>query len=753
MRNEAFSLIERNIATSVESDRKTRFTTLAALGQDTFGGLAGRIGLETFAAYSLPETRVKSYINQAYQQAIDQYNFIIRREDKERIALTFSTLTGDLQKFDPLVPYCIPVEPIRLLVLSLLMLDAGQDGTALKTQSFDLIERNVVAAVERDRKEVFQTLAAPENQNTFAGLVGRVGLETLKAYSMPPARVASYVNQAAAIAVDHYNFITRREENELPRMEWMPRLTPDDESEIAHPLVTTEVLRTLAVSLIILDAGQDSSALKTQAFDLIERNVVAAVESARSVVQGEVGRLHNELTTGLKVPTARMTKLLNQAVSEVISHQNFIARSDDDDIPTPPATYEQKRLLVESYLVALAGNAEAALGLKKAALDLVERDIAANDETYRRTLRMELSLGAPNSFGYYWGRIGLGFDGALTFSNNAIKRAVTSAEESLMNSGKWVGTIGEYTMTLSNSGDVYLPREVETVLFATFDGDPRPVHDRFAEYMRGGTGIKTTEEPWRSGFSDRGDGVEVCAEDPITLPGNWGFNTSVGMGCPTKCSDLMALWQSGLVGWGNAICGSGGTGERFIVKNTSGCKSLEITITSRPNHTVTLQDFEIDGHLVTGGSATGGSFTFTIPPSCNTLTDITNKFSDEYSCVCSNPDSQGSCRSGWVALPPTYRYVGTPEVKRRYFVSVPQENKQTLVRYLAKRRFVPHLADTDSMYLNNYEAVSQAALAILTQGKVGSFDAARKLLADQMTQQYFKSQISGAHNRSILAMR
>jgi hypothetical protein len=474
-----------------------------------------------------------------------------------------------------------------------------------RSEAFALIERNIVRYVEKDRKETFQTLATPENQNTFAGLVGRVGLETLKAYSMPPERVASYVNQAAQMAVDHYNFLTRREENELPKMEWLPRLTPDDEAEISTPLVTAEVIRLLAVSLIVLDAGQDSTGLKTQALDLIERNVVSAVESARSVVQGEVGRLHNELTTGLKVPTARMTKLLNQAVSEVISHQNFIARSDDDDIPTPPATYEQKRLLVESYLLALAGNADAALGLKKAALDLVERDVVATDETYRRTLRMELSLGSPNSFGYYWGRIGLGFDGALTFSNAMIKRAVTSAEESLMNSGKWVGTVGEYSFTLEQSGEVFLPREVETVLFVTFDGDPRPVHDRFAEYMRGGTGIKTTEEPWRSGFSDRGDAVDP--EDGIT--------------------------------------------------------------------------------------------------------------------------------------------------KRRYFVSVPQENKETLVRYLAKRRFVPHLEDTAPMYLNNYEAVSQAAMAILTQGKVGSFDAGKKLLADQMTQQYFKSQISGAHNRSILAMR
>jgi hypothetical protein len=152
---------------------------------------------------------------------------------------------------------------------------------------------------------------------------------------------------------------------------------------------------------------------------------------------------------------------------------------------------------------------------------------------------------------------------------------------------------------------VFLPREVETVLFVTFDGDPRPVHDRFAEYMQEGTGIKTADEPWRSGFSDRGDAVDP--DDGVT--------------------------------------------------------------------------------------------------------------------------------------------------KRKYFVSVPQENKQTLVRYLAKRRFVPHLSDLEPMFLNNYEAVSQAAMAILTQGKMGSFDAARQLLAAQVHQQYFKSQLFGIHNKPVIALR
>jgi hypothetical protein len=350
---------------------------------------------------------------------------------------------------------------------------------------------------------------------------------------------------------------------------------------------------------------QPADPYRSEAFGLLERNIAAVVERERSSVTGEVGRLHNELATGLKVPTSRMTKLLNQAVNDAIAHQKFLQKPDDDDFAAPPITFEIKRALVESYLASLEGAAEVALGLKKTALDLIQRDVEAHDQTLRRTTRYDLSLTSPNSFGYHWGRVGLGFENSLTFSNNAIKRAVTSAEESLMNSGKWVGTIAEYTLTLSNSGEVFLPREIETVLFVSFDGDPRPVHDRFAEYMTGGTGIRTTENPGRSGFSDLGD----------------------------------------------------------MVDSTDG------------------------------------------------------------------------------------------KTKRKYWVTVPQEDKETVILYLAKRRFVPHTSDSEPMYLSNYEAVAQTAMAILTNGQQGNYEAAKQLLAAQVYQQYFKPQLYGVHNKPVLALR
>lgn len=517
--------------------------------------------------------RVTQRIDEAQRRLIDHYNFLSRREELEKTPLVFAEGgAAGLLILDDL-------DATKVMILALWREENNELelATSLEQKALAYIERNLTEEVQRTRRVV-------------TGEVGRLHNELPEGLKFPTARLTTLLTQAETEAAAHLEFLQRREELDGPTLS-----------------VSFEVKKKLVESYIATTQGgvEPAMALKKEALDLLERDIIAAVEKSRKAVTGEVGRLHNELATGLKVPTSRMTKLLNQAVSDAISHQKFVNRGDDDDIPAPPVSYEVKRTLVESYLAALEGQTELSLGLKKSALDLIERDVVANDESFRRTIRMELSLGSPTSFGYHWGRIGLGFEGALTFSNSMIKRAVTSAEESLMNSGKWVGTVADYSFTLENSGEVFLPREVETVLFVTFDGDPRPVHDRFAEYMRGGTGIKTTDEPWRSGFSDRGEAVDPA--DGIT--------------------------------------------------------------------------------------------------------------------------------------------------KRRYFVSVPQENKETLVRYLAKRRFVPHLEDTDSMYLNCYEAVSQAAMAILTQGKAGSFDAAKKLLADQMTQQYFKSQVFGIHSRSILAMR
>lgn len=621
--------------------------------------------------------------------------------------------------------------------------------SSYRSEALSLIERNLVRAVEADRKAIFQTLAEPGNQGTFAGLVGRLGLEAANQYSLPPERVASYVNQGIQVAIDHYNSVVHREDRELPELVWSPVLSYLTATPL-EPLLPVEVIRLIVVSLFMQAAGADGVAIKTQALAIIERNVTKSVERLRKETTGEVGRMHNEITNGLTIPTARMRTFVSQATTEIVAHQDFLQRTDDDDIPPPPATFEQKRLLVESYIAALAGQVEVATATKKLAMELIERDSTANDQTVRRKIRSELAQSSPSSYGYCWGRVGLGFTGALDFSNEAIKRAVTGAEESLMNSGKWVGTVADYSFTIDHSQIVYLPREVETVLFATFDGDPRPVHDRFAEYMRGGTGIKSEADPHRSGFQDRGEGYALTEIDVTPI------ETMITV---TTCDDDIRLKHNGVV----LYDGRGNRDSKTFTILIENCAvgdriGVELFDGWAPMHGL-------------GGWQLDVKYRITRPDGTQEVVNVNHNNGISIPLTASYhqvpPAPEGSWPSGsyWGRTPAYADYYDAGEViirpptydvgplKRKYFVSVPKEGTETLVRYLAKLRFVPHFSNTDNMFLRNQEAMFQAAVAILTEGKLGQFDAATKLLSAQVYQQYFKSQVWGVHNKPVRSMR
>ena len=250
----AFDIIERNIIRDVESSRKTEFQGLeSASNQNTFGGLVGRIGLETFDKYRNTAARVASYVNQAYQAAVDQHNYLTRREELDAAELTFTardiaSLPDRASVFDSKVP----IEVIGQLTRALMITDAGGDGANLKGQALAVIERNVTTSVEKNRRTAFQTLATANQQNTFGGLAGRIGLETVARYRLSDTRIKSYINQAYQAAIDHYNFVARRENYHKTQLTFLP-LTAD--SSAFDVLIPAEVVRLIVLSYLQNDSA------------------------------------------------------------------------------------------------------------------------------------------------------------------------------------------------------------------------------------------------------------------------------------------------------------------------------------------------------------------------------------------------------------------------------------------------------------------------------------------------------------------
>ena len=582
LETKAYSYIERNITNEVERERRTAYESLTVTGQNTFGGMTGRVGLETLIQYRMPVTRIKSFVNRSYQQAIDHHNFISRRENLERNTITFNALALDIDVFDTL----LPDEVVRLLTLSNIVTDGGGDGTGLKQQALELIERNITSTVERARR-------------TAAGTEGRLHNELPNGVAIPTARLTQFLSQAATEAGVHYDFLARREDyssgvkpNPFPyevlkalvesyfatangsvdvasskkgeafqiierdlmqNVEATRRAAAGEEGRLHNELpegvkiattrltqylsqaateagahwdflarrenyssgtkpnpFTYEVRKKFVESYVASGAGQieAAAALKAEGQALIERDLMAQVEAARRAAAGDEGKLHNELPNGVTIPTARLTTFLSQGSTEIGAHQAFLQRREDYNGPAPTPTYEQRKLLVESYLATSAGQPEVAAALKQQALTAVERDVMTAIEAARRATRQTLLASANDTFGYHWGRIGLELPEAYKLSNSAVQRMVNAAEEQLMFAGKWVGTVAEYTLSVSATGEFFLPREVETILFMSFDGDPKPVHDRLNEWIRGGTGYRETDDSWREGAVDRGEAID-----------------------------------------------------------------------------------------------------------------------------------------------------------------------------------------------------------------------------------------------------
>ena len=255
LEKKAIDMVERDILQAVETDRRDEFKALETSGnQNTFGGLVGRIGLETFGKYSSTVSRVASYVNQAHQIAIDHHNFLVRREELNETGASEMTFvakdiadgTDKAFTFDARVPS----EVLRMLSISLMMMDAGvpiSESVGMKQQAVALIERNVVAAVEKARRGAFQLLATASNQNTFGGLAGRIGLETVARYRLSPDRIKSYINEALQSAIDHHNFIARRETFDRAALTFTA-LTAN--TDVFSNVIPAEVVRLIVLSYI-----------------------------------------------------------------------------------------------------------------------------------------------------------------------------------------------------------------------------------------------------------------------------------------------------------------------------------------------------------------------------------------------------------------------------------------------------------------------------------------------------------------------
>lgn len=195
------------------------------------------------------DTRIAARLNEAQRRLIDQYNFLVRREQFEATKKTFVERTANSSSDLILDNY----DATKVMVLALWREENNEleMAAALEKKALDMVERDLIQEIESSRRTEFQTLESSNAFNTLGNLTGRIGLETLARYRAPKSRIRSYIRSAYRMAIDHRNFLIRREALDLTQVTLTEPILPDDSSVIND--VSIEVIRELVLSQMAQD--------------------------------------------------------------------------------------------------------------------------------------------------------------------------------------------------------------------------------------------------------------------------------------------------------------------------------------------------------------------------------------------------------------------------------------------------------------------------------------------------------------------
>ena len=182
-------------------------------------------------------TRTASRVNEAQRRLIDQYNFLIRREELKRTLLVYAASPTNLILDN--------IDATKVMILSLWREENNEleMAASLEKKALDMVERDILQEVETERRDAYLLLESSNAYNTLGGLVGRLGLEVIPRYRIAPDRLRSYVRSSYRMAVDHYNYVVRREV--LDRTPITANTLTSDTSTLA---ISPEIIREIVIS-------------------------------------------------------------------------------------------------------------------------------------------------------------------------------------------------------------------------------------------------------------------------------------------------------------------------------------------------------------------------------------------------------------------------------------------------------------------------------------------------------------------------
>jgi hypothetical protein len=166
----------------------------------------------------------------------------VRREELKRPVLVYAASPTNLVLDN--------IDATKAMILSLWREENNELELAatLEKKALDMLGRDLLQEVETERRDAYLLLESSNAYNTLGGLVGRLGLEVIPRYRIAPDRLRSYIRSSYRMAVDHYNYVVRRESLDRPVIS--TNTLPADSSVLG---ISPEIIRELVINQITQD--------------------------------------------------------------------------------------------------------------------------------------------------------------------------------------------------------------------------------------------------------------------------------------------------------------------------------------------------------------------------------------------------------------------------------------------------------------------------------------------------------------------
>jgi len=139
----------------------------------------------------------------------------------------------------------------------------------------------------------------------------------------------------------------------------------------------------------------------------------------------------------------------------------------------------------------------------------VERLSMVLDKTLEGARRLNyqsiIATSVEGTMGWMRARMALDLKDGLFTDDAVLFHLIDKAEEYLLTRGSWYGSIRQFNVEVVASGEMYLPHEIESILFCSFNSERVDLFAREYDFHENGPGFRTTDNASGLLVVDRGE--------------------------------------------------------------------------------------------------------------------------------------------------------------------------------------------------------------------------------------------------------